>query len=361
MFALHLLDVGQGEAILMDLPDGSFALVDGGPRSDAAGVIEHVELRATQGGRFRFAAASHWDRDHIAGLPEIIRRFPPDEFLQPGVDLALLEQLLDRIGSGDVSREITSLRQVCKDSGIDEQGLDARQPVRDVGDGVEVYALAPDSTVKRLVEDTITSTNSPMPTVNRLRQLRNRASLVLWVRAYGRNLLLTGEVGRDEVLTMRQQFRPHKRSGAVPFDDPRAIWIKLPHHGSERNGCPELFQYFAAPRYVASASHGARWSHPHPEVLRLVHFSRREGMVGDAMCTRLGKGCALIQSEGHSPDRPEEWVRDVVWSKVSNPQRQCYGTVTVRIESGGQCTVLGDAEEEVDCPYGGPRTGSVSL
>lgn len=346
----------------MDLPDGNFVLVDGGPTSNAAGVIERIEDRVAQGCRFRFAAASHWDTDHIAGLPEILRRFPPDEFLQPGIDLALLEQLCQRLGRGEVSSGIASLRQACRDSGVEEQGLDAAQEVRDVGEGVEVYALAPASTVKWAVEDVIASARS-VPTANRLRQLHNQASLVLWVRAYGRNLLLTGEVGRDAILAMRHQFRPYRKSGPVPFDDPRAIWIKLPHHGSERNACPELFQYFAAPRYVASASHGARWSHPHPEVLRLVHFEPAGGNEGSAMCTRLGKGCALIRTERgrYRPDRPEEWAHSVVWNEISNPRRHCYGTVTVRIDPGGHCTVRGDADGEVDCPYGGPRNGLVSL
>ncbi len=136
MFALHLLNVGQGEAILMDLPDGSFALVDGGPRADATGVIEHVEQRADRGCRFRFAAASHWDSDHISGLPEVIRRFPPDEFLQPGIDLALLEQLCERLGQYEVSSAITSLREACEETAIDEQGLSARQRCIASGDSI---------------------------------------------------------------------------------------------------------------------------------------------------------------------------------------------------------------------------------
>ncbi len=159
---------------------------------------------------------------------------------------------------------------------------------------------------------------------------------------------------------MRSQFRPRRRSGAVPFDDFRAMWIKLPHHGSRNNICSELFQFFGARHFVASASHGARWSYPHPEVLRLVHFEPPRGSV---MCTRLGKGCALIRTDRsrYPPDRPEDWARGVVWNEVSNPLQHCYGTVTVRISPGGSCTVSGDADEEVDCPYGGPKNGLLTL
>lgn len=362
---LHMLDVGQGEAILMDLPDGSFALVDGGPVRHAAGVIDHIERRAAEGRRFRFAAVSHWDTDHIAGLPEILRRYPPDEFLQPGVDLVLLEQLCMRLGRGEVSNAIAAVRKVCSELELEEQGLFGRYEVRDLGEGVEIYALAPSATVKRAVEAAIVAESSAEPTVDSLRRLHNRASLVLWVRAYGRNLLLTGEVGRDEVRSMRQQFQPHRRpgTGAVPFDDYRAIWIKLSHHGSERNLCPELFQFFAAPRFVASASHGARWSHPHPEVLRLVHFDATSSNVGSAMCTRLGKGCALIRTDRSrfSPERPGEWARGLDWSEISNPELHCYGTISIRVEADGACTISGDSEEQVDCPYGGPRNGVLTF
>jgi Metallo-beta-lactamase superfamily len=361
MFALHLLDVGQGEAILLDLPGRRFALIDGGPRPDANGVIEEVEQRISEGWEFRFAAVSHWDADHIAGLSQVIRRFPPEEFIQPGIDLTLLERLCERFGRGEVSSAIISLRAACEETGINELGLSARQSVRDVGEGIEVYALSPNFVVKRRVESEVTSTN--LPAVLSFRRLHNQASLALWVRAYGRNLLLAGEVGRDEVLAMRQQFSPYCRSGAVPFDDFSAIWIKLPHHGSKTNACSELFQFFAAPQFVASASHGARWSHPHPEVLRLVHFGGPKQNSGSAMCTRLGKGCSLIRAERgrYPPDRPEEWARDVDWNEIPNPHRTCYGTITVQIAPNGTCTIRGAADEDVDCPYGGPSRGFLEL
>ncbi len=81
------------------------------------------------------------------------------------------------------------------------------------------------------------------------------------------------------------------------------------------------------------------------------------------MCTRLGKGCALIRSDPgqYPPQRPEDWTRDLDWSKISSPSQHCYGTISIQIESDGACTVRGDTEGEVDCPYGGPRNGSVSL
>ncbi len=81
------------------------------------------------------------------------------------------------------------------------------------------------------------------------------------------------------------------------------------------------------------------------------------------MCTRLGKGCALIRSDRdrYRPDHPEAWTHGVSWNEVPNPQKRCYGNVTVRISPGGDCTVSGDADGEVDCPYGGPRDGSMQL
>ena len=60
-FALHLLDVGQGEAILLDLPNNAFALIDGGPASAREVIQEAVKdrQRALEGSGARRYSAPH--------------------------------------------------------------------------------------------------------------------------------------------------------------------------------------------------------------------------------------------------------------------------------------------------------------
>ena len=107
---LHLLNVGQGEAILIDLPDGSFMLLDGGPKADAAGILDAVEARVKAKRRFRLAGISQWDADHIRGIPAILARCKPEEFRYPGIDLQLFEEIARREADEDLSSLTSDVR-----------------------------------------------------------------------------------------------------------------------------------------------------------------------------------------------------------------------------------------------------------
>ena len=66
---LQVLDVGQGDAILIQAPDGCAALIDGGPTG--AGAAIQGALGALGITRLEFAVVSHYHADHIGGLDEV--------------------------------------------------------------------------------------------------------------------------------------------------------------------------------------------------------------------------------------------------------------------------------------------------
>jgi len=342
---LHLLDVGQGEAIVLDLPDGDFALIDAGPASAANVVVDAVQRRQMAGRRFRFAAITHWDSDHIGGFPDVFAVCKPDEFVEPSVDLAALEQLSARLDGRAPSTALDELRALTSD--LRRTRLGARSQLRDVSTGVEIWALSPSSSVDQRVNEALKN-----PNWARFRSLRNSSSLVLWLRAFDNGILLPGEVDADVARELELAFGADK--GLIHVDDYRAVWLKLSHHGSEPGTDPELLRIFAHDTFVASASHGARYGHPHPRALHAV----REAS-GRMMCTRLGKGCHLIQTSPTTCSAARlDWVDKVDWNGIRGGDERCYGTVTVEVTPSGACTVSG-SEKRDDCPYGGPEGGGV--
>lgn len=349
-FALHLLDVGQGESILIDFPEGHFALIDAGPTKAARVILDAVDARLSLGRAFRFAALTHWDADHIGALPAVLRQHAPQEIVCPSVDMALFERVCAAYEKVTTPALIDDVQRAW--AGIDQQPLHARQPIRDIGSDVEIWALSPARTVRERLEKA-----SRNPELQTFKNLRNASSLVLWIRVFGRSLLLPGEVDMDRAHELADQFDDGVRRARVPHADPRVVWLKLAHHGSKTGTNPDFLSLFAQDSFVASASHGARYGHPHPRVLDHVHNHK-----GVAMCTRLGEGCRLIIDDPmRYPARNPAWAEAVNLKRPRSPKDHCYGSISVTIASNGRCEISGATPNRTDCPYGGPATGTIMM
>ena len=66
--AVHLVDVGQGEGIVVVCPDSKAVLVDAGPQ--ASGVLNYI--RGLGLGRVELAFATSVEEDHIGGLVDML-------------------------------------------------------------------------------------------------------------------------------------------------------------------------------------------------------------------------------------------------------------------------------------------------
>lgn len=82
LLQVSFLDVGQGDAILIQTPRGSQVLLDGGP--DKAAVSELQKLMPAFDRTIDLAIVSNPDKDHIAGFLEIFKRYSVDAEIEPG-------------------------------------------------------------------------------------------------------------------------------------------------------------------------------------------------------------------------------------------------------------------------------------
>jgi competence protein ComEC len=104
---LRFLSVGQGDAIAIRTPRGSWVLVDGGPRrssGDAGSRIVLPFFRRHGVTGLDAVFVSHGDADHLGGVPAVIRAMAPEMVMDPGQPLGTalyLEYLeaLDGVGS----------------------------------------------------------------------------------------------------------------------------------------------------------------------------------------------------------------------------------------------------------------------
>lgn len=79
---VHFLDVGQGDSILIQAPNGKNMLVDGGDKSPSNKVVSFLKSKGVK--KLDYVVATHPDADHIGGLIGVLNAFPVDNFIDSG-------------------------------------------------------------------------------------------------------------------------------------------------------------------------------------------------------------------------------------------------------------------------------------
>jgi competence protein ComEC len=209
------LDVGQGDAVLVQVPEGS-VLVDQGPPEARAS----RQLRDLGVSRLDALVLTHPQRDHIGGAAEVLRRLRVATVLDPGLE-----------------RDAPEWRQALESAR--ERGV----PVSVVRAGL-VFRLG------RLTLEVLWP-DGPGP---RGADPNDRAIVLL--ASYGEtDLLLTADA--ESNVTGRLVLRPVEV-------------LKVAHHGSEDPGLERQLRTLRPRVAVISAGRGNDYGHPRPETIEAL-------------------------------------------------------------------------------------------
>ena len=79
---VHHIDVGQGESIYIELPDGSDVLIDAGKSNYGSTVVNYLKGQE-KNIDIEYLIATHPDADHIGGMSEVFKQLNVKNFIYP--------------------------------------------------------------------------------------------------------------------------------------------------------------------------------------------------------------------------------------------------------------------------------------
>jgi competence protein ComEC len=265
---LHVdfLDVGQGDAALLTMPDGTTLLIDGGgrpkinpgtdegeepferdTRTIGEGVVsQYLWSRGID--RVDYVLATHADADHIDGLNDVALSF------------ATRSAIVARTPADDA--EYARFAATMKQTGV---------PVEMTGGG-DVLRFG----------NVSAQVLWPPPSRDENAPSRNNDSIMLMIRYGAKSLLLTGDIEKQgETAVLREGINLHSDI------------VKVAHHGSKTSSIEDFVSASHPSLAVISVGRTSMFGHPNQDVVERWRAS------GAEVLTTGQRGTISVVTDGH--------------------------------------------------------------
>jgi competence protein ComEC len=235
---ITFLDVGQGDAVLLETPRARVLVDQGPPEGDVAGQLAGMGIRSLTA-----LVLTHPQRDHVGGAADVIRRLEIGQVLEPGLAATgpEHEEALRVAAARDVPVRVV------------RAGATFR-----VG-GLRLRALWP--------ADPGTAFEDP------------NLNAVILVATYGTTDMLLPADAETDV------------TGRLPL--PQVEILKVAHHGSEDPGLADELGELRPRVAVISCGRNNEYGHPRPQTLAAL-----EGSPGLSLYRTDEDGRVVVESDG---------------------------------------------------------------
>lgn len=282
---LHFVDVGQGDATIIELPDSKKMIIDGGKDKEKQKLLEYIPKNIQNGGKpiteFDFAILTHADEDHCGGMDDVMEKYPAKVFYRPN-ELASKsgfvdpgkKDLLTGFGAQSTTAYMRAIsaayenqtKVVVTDALNDEQNIITPDGLNEGDEGY--YSINFYSPIKPFYND------------------RNDYSPIIILEYKNQRVALSGDAEKQA----EADFVNNIENKAPRFEIFTEIFtvnvIKLGHHGSKTSSSEAYLKALTTPDsragviIIISCGVGNSYKHPHTEVLdRLKKLGFSDGNI----------------------------------------------------------------------------------
>ncbi|AWH78173.1 ComEC/Rec2 family competence protein [Clostridioides difficile] len=235
LLSIHMIDVGQGDSILVQTPTNKNILIDGGDEDSENIIISYLRQKRIK--TIDIIIATHPDSDHIGSLDNVIKKFNVNSIYMP-------EQSTD-------SEAYQNLINSCTDKNLSIQHL-YKNDVLNIDNNINIYVLSP----------------------SYIQEESNLNSIVFKLTFNDNSFLFMGDAEEENEKEILHSFKLNNIN-----------FIKIGHHGSNSSSSLEFIKKISPDIAAISCGYKNQYGHPHRKVidnLKQNHVSiYRTDRIGD--------------------------------------------------------------------------------
>lgn len=247
VFSVHVLDVGQGDCILINFPN-ALMLIDAGTESESSAKYIADCIKATGKDKIDYLVITHPDEDHVGNVSYLTEYFL--------IGKVYLPYIIDRAKFPYFEQAYTSILEKAEEIIISEIGI------RMQDEDWFFKFLWPISKS----EGGYMSINNEEPTANQI----NDISAVIYLDYKGLRFLFNGDCGKNVADKIMEFYNLGVYETAV-YDGKINLngidFLKVSHHGSKEAINKEFYELLSPKNAGISVGAGNVYGHPATETL----------------------------------------------------------------------------------------------
>ena len=244
---IHFLDVGQGDSVLLELPDGKVMLIDGGNATQEAANVILRHLNKLKINTIDYLVVTHVDTDHCGALDLVLEH------------KTVLNAYLPAISVDSVDSEYANFYAKL----LAEEGCNREYSKRSISlsnkEGAFPYTL-------QFLHPYTVDTKEENWDANTKKD-SNSLSAILWFDYMGASALFMG----DAPASIEEKFIAESEMGFISeygVDLRSTEILKVSHHGSNTATTASFLEYLRVKTAVISCGRNNTYGHPSVEVMQ---------------------------------------------------------------------------------------------